>query len=155
MKRFLWPLAVLGSLMLTVGCTKQVPAPDLNFETTQKVVLTFRTGEEVEGKISPGSKVQLREPGVIWRARVGDVTEDKIILKGLTQVRTTSSMEAQAARLADAKVAVTESAPDKTLLRSDITGMQLIRFDAGRTAQRTSFWAYGAAALVLLLGERS
>ena len=39
MKRFLWPLAMLGSLVLNAGCTKEIPAPDLNFETTQKVVL--------------------------------------------------------------------------------------------------------------------
>ncbi len=86
---------------------------------------------------------------------MGEVTEDKILLKNLTQVRATNTSVVQAAREADAKIAVAESAPDKTLLRSDITKVQLIRFDAGRTAQQTSFWTYGAAMLVLLLGERS
>ena len=53
MKCLPWPLAMLGFLALIAGCTKQLPSPDLNFETTQKVVLTFRSGEEVEGKVRP------------------------------------------------------------------------------------------------------
>ncbi len=54
MKRLSWPLAMLGFLVLIAGCTKQLPSPDLNFESSQKVILTFRSGEELEGKVAPG-----------------------------------------------------------------------------------------------------
>jgi hypothetical protein len=155
MKRSSWPLAVLGSLVLIAGCAQQFPSPDLNFDSTQKVVLTFRGGEQVVGKVAPGRKVELREPGVIWRAKVGEITEEKILLKDLTQIRTTNTVAAQTAREADARIVVGESAPDKTFLRSEITKVETVKFDAGRTAQQTSFWAYGAAVLALLLGERS
>lgn len=155
MKRLSWLLAMLGSLAMIAGCAQQLPSPDLNFETTQKTVLTFRGGEQVVGKVSSGRKVELREPGFVWRATVGEMTEEKIVLKGLTQIRATNSVAAQTARAADARIVVGESAPDKTLLRSDITRVETIKFDAGRTAQQASFWAYGAAVLVLLLGERS
>jgi hypothetical protein len=155
MKRLSWLLAMLGSMALITGCAKQLPSADLTFETTQKVVLTFRGGEEVQGKIAPGKKIELREPGVIWRARVGEVTEDKIVLKEMTQIRVMNSVLAQATREEDARVAIGQSAPDKTLLRSDITKVETVRFNSGKTAQQTSFWAFGAAVLVLLLGERS
>jgi hypothetical protein len=155
MKRLSWPLAMLGSLVLIAGCAKQVPSPDLSFDTTQKVVLTFRGGEQVVGKVAPGRKVELREPGVIWRAKVGEITEEKILLKDLTQIRATNSVAAQAAREANAMVFIGETAPDKTFLRSEITKVEMVKFDGGRTAQQSSFWAYGAAVLILLLGERS
>ncbi len=95
MKRLSWLLAMLGSMALITGCAKQIPSADLNFETTQKVVITFRGGEEVQGKVAPGKKIELREPGVIWRARVGEVTEDKIVLKELTQIRVMNSISTQ------------------------------------------------------------
>jgi hypothetical protein len=155
MKCLSWPMAMLGSLVLFAGCTKQVPTPSLSFETTQKVIVNFRGGEELEGKIAPGKRVELREPGYVWRARVGEVTEEKIVLKELTQIRATDSVANQAARLADARVSVAEPAPDKTLLRGDITRVRNVKFDAGRTAQQTSFWAFGTAIVALLVGERS
>lgn len=155
MKRLSWLLAMLGSLVLIAGCAQQIPSPDLNFETTKRVILTFRGGEQLVGRVAAGKNVELREPGVIWRAKVAEVTEEKILLKGLTQIRATNTVAAQAAREADARIVVGESAPDKTFLRSEITKVETVTFDAGRTAQQSTFWAYGAAVLVLLLGERS
>ena len=51
MKRLSWLLAMLGSLAMIAGCAQQLPSPDLNFETTQKTVLTFRGGEQVVRKL--------------------------------------------------------------------------------------------------------
>jgi len=155
MNRSTWLLTMVGLLLLAGGCAKLVPSPDLTFESHQRVVLTFQGGEEIEGKIAPGKRVELREPEITWTAVVGDVTEEDITLNDLVRIRDASGVEMQATRAADAKFAVGEGGGDRTFLRSDITSVEAVKFDYGKAARSSSFWAYGAVVLTLLLGERS
>ncbi len=155
MNRLPWRSAMILCLFAAVGCAKHVASPDLTFETTQRVILTFRGGEQVEGKVAPGKRVELREPGIVWTARVGELSEDRIVLRNLVKVRDTSGVSLQIARAEEARVVATEPVPDKTLLRSEITRVEIVKTDVARTARQASFWAYGAAVLTLLLGDRS
>jgi len=154
MNRSPWLVAVIGCL-IAVGCAKQVSQPDLKFGAQQRVVLSFRGGEQVRGKIDTGSHVELREPGVVWTAQVGEITDDKIVLKHLTRVSDDRGMVMPLARAEDARFAITGPVPDKTLLRNEITGVDLLKVDGGRTARTVTFWSYGAVVLAILLGERS
>ncbi|MBD3162223.1 MAG: hypothetical protein GF346_07850 [Candidatus Eisenbacteria bacterium] len=155
MKPYPWLLAVVGALLVTGGCAKRVPSTDLTFEAHQKVVLTFRTGEELEGKISPGSSVELREPNMVWMANVGQVTDEQIELVDLVALKRKDGVELETSRLADARRVAGETAPDKTFLRTEIVGVDHVRIDIGETARQASFWTYGAVVLGLLVGERS
>jgi hypothetical protein len=146
---------MVGFLALAVGCAMQVPSPDMKFEAQQRVVMSFRGGEQVRGKIDTGNRVELREPGIVWNARVGEITDEKIVLKELVRVRDDRGVAMQVARAEDARLGIAASVPDKTLLRSDITGVELLKLDPGRTARNASFWTYGAVVLAVLLGERS
>ncbi|MBM3286547.1 MAG: hypothetical protein FJY88_04255 [Candidatus Eisenbacteria bacterium] len=154
MRRLSWLVAMVGCLA-AAGCAKRIPAQDTAFEATQTVMLAFRGGEQIEGRIAPGRKVELREPGIIWSAKVKDVTEDRIVLRDLVKVRDASGAAMQAARAADLRLSVAEQFPEKTLLRSEITRMEQIKMDIGRTAQYGSFLTYGVAVLATLLGDRS
>ena len=155
MNRSTWLLAMVGFLLVVGGCAKRVPSPDLTFESGQKVVLTFRGGEEIEGRIAPGNRVELREPQVTWTAIVGDVTEESIGLTDLVRIREADSVEMQVARAADAVFATGEAGVDQTFLRSDIVKVDQVRFDYGKAARTSSFWTCGAVVLTLLLGEWS
>jgi hypothetical protein len=155
MNRSTWLLAMVGFLLLAGGCAKQVPSPDLTFESHQSVVLTFKNGDEVEGKIAPGNRVELRESQATYTAIVRDLTEEAITLTKVVRVDNAGSVELQVARAADAKFAVVETEVDQTLLRSDIVEVSEVRFDYGRAARSTTFWTCGAVVLTLLLGERS
>lgn len=157
MNRFSFQKTLAGCLVVAAvaGCVKQVPAPDLGFEATQRVSVTFRGGEQIAGKIATGKRVELKEPGVIWAARVGEVSGERIVLKDLIRLRETDGVKMQVARAQDSRLRVSESAPDKVLLRGEITRVELLKTDMGRTARQASFWAYGAVVLTLLLGDRS
>jgi len=155
MKRSSWLVAMLGCVIAAGGCAKQVPSPDLKFGAQQRVVLSFRGGEQVCGKIDTGSSVELREPGVVWDARVGEITDDKIVLKGLVRVRNEKGVALQVTRAEEGRLGVTDPVPDKTLLRADITGVDLLKVDGARTAQNFTFWTFGAVVLALLLKEHS
>jgi len=148
--------AVLGMLVLLgAGCTRHVAVPDLGIEATQRVLLVFRGGEEVEGRIAAGNRVILREPGRVYSARIDAVTEERVVLKELILVREQTGVTLQVARAEQARVVATEIHPEKTLLRGDIVRVDRIQMDVAKTARRGSFWVYGAAVLALLLGERS
>ena len=155
MNRSTWLLAMVGFLLVGGGCTKRVPSPDLTFESNEKVILTFRNGEEIEGRIAPGDRIELREPQVTWTAIVGDVTEESIGLTDLVRIRDADGVDMQVARATDARFAAGETGIDQTFLRSDIVKVDQVRFDYGKAARSSSFWAYGAVVLTLLLGERS
>jgi hypothetical protein len=155
MNRVPWLIAMLGCMLVATGCTKRVPVAGDKFEAQQKVVLKLRGGEEVEGRMERGRTVELREPGTVWTAQVGAVTDEKIVLKDLILIRNTDGVKMEAARMKDARVDVSEGAPEKTFLRSEIVGVDLIKTDAAKTARNTTFWTFSAAVLTILLGERS
>ncbi len=155
MKRVPWQIAMLGCLLVAVGCAKRVPSPDMKFEAQQKVVLKLRGGEEVEGRMDRGRQVELREPGAVWSAHISEVTDEKIVLKDLVRLRDTNGVALQAARAKDTRLAVAEGAPEKSFLRSDIVGVDLLKTDTAKTARNTTFWTFSAAVLTILLGERS
>lgn len=155
MKHEPWLLVVLSSLVVATGCAKRVQSPDMTFEAQQRVVLTFRGGEEIEGRLDVGRKVQLREPEVLWTARIKELTEEKIVLTDLVRIRESSNARMEIDRASDYRLRISEPAPDKLLLRSEITRVDQIRTDAGRTGRISTFVGFGAAVVALLLGERS
>jgi hypothetical protein len=155
MNRVPWLIAMLGCLIIATGCAKRVPVAGDKFEAQQKVVLKLQGGEEVEGRMERGRTVELREPGAVWSARVGQVTDEKIVLKDLVRIRDTKGVELEAERMKDARLAVAEGVPEKTFLRSEIVGVELIKTDAGKTARNVTFWTFSAAVLTILLGEKS
>lgn len=155
MKHEPWLLVVLLSLVVAAGCAKRVESPDMTFEAQQRVVLTFRGGEEIEGRVEVGKKVHLREPDVVWTARIRELTEEKIVLTDLVRIREGSSAQMEVQRASDFRLRVADPVPDKLLLRSEITRVDYLKTDAGRTSRLASFVAFGAAVVGLLLGERS
>jgi len=154
MNRLPWLMAMLGCLLIAAGCAKRVPSASLDFESQQKVVLTLRGGEEIEGRMDRGKRVELRETGAVWMAEVGTVTDEKIVLKDLVCVRETEGVAYQAAREKDARMAVDEKVPEKAFLRSEIVGVEFVKTDGGKTARNTTFWVFSAAVLTILLGEK-
>jgi hypothetical protein len=155
MNRVPWLIAMLGCLLVTMGCAKRVPSPDMKFEAQQKVVLTLQGGGEVQGRMERGRTVELRESGVVWTATVGEVTDEKIVLKDLIRIRDTNAVKLESARAKDARVSVAEGAAEKSFLRSEIVGVDLLKTDPGKTARNTTFWSFSAAVLAIFLGEKS
>ncbi len=150
-----WMVVVLACLLWAGGCAKRVPSPDLTYEVHQKVVLTFRGGEEIEGRIASGKGVELREADGSWKATVSGVTEEQITLSNLVRIRDAKGVRLQAARAADAEYVATPPVPERVFPIADLVQVDRVKIDVVKTARTASFWTYGIVVLSLLVGERS
>lgn len=151
-------LACLGAVILALGfhgCSKRVPLADGVFEAQQRIMLTLKDGRTIEGKIGPGQKVEYRDGDSVYRARVASVSAEVIQLDDLILLDQANSYSMVSQRLADAKTRITEPAAPVTVPRAEIEKVEELRFDTALSARRTSFWLYGGAIFVMLLGERS
>ena len=151
-----WLVGALIALALIMGgCAKRVPLPNGNFEAPQHVVLTLKDGSTISGHIDPGARVEYRNGASIYRARVTDVTRDSLSLGEIVLVDRTDSYATVSTRLASARVVTEPPIPAVNVARTDISKVDLVKFDGGKTLRRTLFWAYTGALFVLLLGSRS
>jgi hypothetical protein len=143
------------SVLLSVGCVKTIPQPDQSYDASQRVVLKLRGDREIQGRIAAGRRVEYREPKLIWSARVKENTEDRLVLTDLVMVRERAGVALQSQRQAEGRIRVDSPAQDVTLLKNEVESVELVKTDVAKTARNATFWAYGAAVLSLLLGDRS
>jgi hypothetical protein len=151
-------LLALGILILAAGamdCSKRVPVENGAFEAQQKVVLTFKDGRTIEGRIAPGNRVSYQDQGAIYQGRVASVDEDSIQVSDLVLIQRQKDLSAAVSRLADSRKRISDPQPPVTVARKDLEKVELLRFDAAKSVRKMPFWAYGSAILILLLGERS
>jgi hypothetical protein len=153
--RTLIGVASLALVLSSQGCTKNIPLPDGKFEAQQNVVLTLKDGRTIRGHIGPELRVEYRVKEATYRARVATVGNESIRLDGLILLDQGDSYSMVSQRLADARTQLTAPLPPVTFPRSDIERVDEVRFDSGRSIRKASFWIYGGALFVLLLGERS
>jgi hypothetical protein len=137
------------------GCTKNVLLEGGKFEAQQKVLLTLKDGRTISGHIGPGQHVEYRDKGSVYRARIATVGNESIQVDDLVLLDQSGSFALVSQRLADAKTRITAPPAPVTFARTDIERVDEIRFDGARSLRRSSFWVYGGALFVMLLGERS
>jgi hypothetical protein len=138
-----------------VGCSKRVPVENGAFEAQQKVVLTFKEGRSLSGRIAPGNRVEYREKDAVYWGRVASVDEESIQIEALVLLERSHDFSAVSKRLADSRKRITDPVPPVTISRKDMEKVELVRTDAGKSFRKIAFWTYSGALLVLLLGERS
>ena len=155
MNRVPWPIAMLGCLLDDRGCAKRVPSPDMKFEAQQKVVLSSRAERKSRDGWTRANGSSSASPVPSGRARVGEVTDEKIVLTDRVRLRDTNGVAAAGGSRRRTRVSRSaEPLPEKTFLRSEIVGVEtLLKTDSGKTARNTTFWTFSAAVLTLLLGR--
>ena len=155
MNRTAWLLAMVGFLMVAGGCSKRVASPDLTFESHERVVLTLKSGEEIQGKFSPGKKVEIRGPSGVQSAVVQEVSEEAIVLADLNTIRDAKGVRLQTNRLGDMRYVVTEAPAGRTIPRGEILLVEQLRLDTMETTRVSGFLTHVAIVVALLMGERS
>jgi hypothetical protein len=146
---------LLGLAVLISGCAKRVPVPDGAFDSQQKVVLAFAGGKSVSGQIDTNARVRFEDQGKVYRARVRALSDSTIVLEHLVLVQEGDALDEVTARLADSRVSIGPVLPEVTLTRTDIQNVERMQFDGPRTLRNGTFWAFSAAVVAMLLGERS
>jgi hypothetical protein len=143
----------LASLMVA-GCTTTAPVPQDQYSRQQRVVMTFKNGDSLRGRIDVGSEVQYASSASIYQAEVSAIDDEKIVLGG-TRLLTEPGGAMERERMVSARVAVTDTLPQQVVLsKSDIQAIEEIRLDVSKTSLRVGFWGYAAVVLGLLLSER-
>jgi len=65
---------------LAAGCTTRVPVPVDQYSAQQKVVMTFKNDDVIQGRIVEGAEVHYTNEGRVYRAHVTDIDNDRIVL---------------------------------------------------------------------------
>ena len=69
-------LAIVVLVLAGLGCSRTVLISDSEFTARQKVVVTFEDGSWIKGKIGLDEKVTLVSNGMVYRARIDNVTTE-------------------------------------------------------------------------------
>lgn len=151
-----WAVLLLPVLLILgfAACTKRIPVEGTAFEATQNVLLTLRNDRSLKGRIGPGQRVEYRDGDAVYRARVTRVSADTIRLEGLLLLDR-GDYEVVSRRLADARLSAGPPEEAVVIPRADVEKVELVKFDAPRTARGLGFWSYGSALFLVFLGERS
>ncbi len=145
---------LLGALVLS-GCTKRVPVADGAFENTQRVLITFKDGRELRGKIDREGTVEYSEAGIEYRGTVSNVNDVQIVLRDLVKVQTVGSRQEVVERMADSRLYLAAPREEVILDRVDIASVERVRADGPRIGRAAGFWTAAGVVAVLILRERS
>lgn len=155
MNRTAWFLAMVGFLIVAGGCAKRIASTSLTFESHERVVLTLKSGEEIQGKFAPGKRVEIHGPSGVQSAIVQEVSEESIVLADLNVIRDAKGVRMQAKRIGDMRYVVTDAPAERTIPRDDILLVEQVRLDAMETTRISTFLTQVAIVVALLMGERS
>jgi hypothetical protein len=148
-------LLLLAALPLgTLACTKRIAVESGQFEATENVLLSLSGERSLKGRIGPGQRVEYRDHDALFRARVARVTADTIRLENILLLDQ-GGYEVVSARLADARMGAARTGEEVIIPRSDVRKVELVKFDASRTARGLGFWTYGSALFLMFLSDRS
>jgi hypothetical protein len=147
-------LILIVPLLGSNACTKRIAVDGAQFEATQNVRLSLTNGRSLQGRIGPGQRVEYRDRDAVYRARVAKVTADTIRLEGVLLLDR-GDYEVVSRRLADARMGAARSDEAVVIPRTQVEKVELVKFDASRTARGLTFWTYGSALFLKFLGDRS
>lgn len=147
-------LILIVSVLGSNACTKRIAVEGAQFEATQNVLLSLTNDRSLRGKIGPGQRVEYRDHGALYRARVAKVTADTIALESVLLLDR-EDYEMVSRRLADARVGDAGGDAAVIIPRSQVEKVELVKVDAFRTARGLAFWTYGSAMFLKFLGDRS
>jgi hypothetical protein len=137
-----------------IACTKRIAVESGQFEATQNVLLILTNERSLKGRIGPGERVEYRDHDAVFRARVARVSADTIRLESILLLDR-SGYDVVSRRLADARLGIAPAEETVVIPRSDVQKVELVKFDASRTARGLGFWTYGSALFLMFLGDRS
>ncbi len=154
-RAILLAMAVLVLCAAGLGCAKRVPWEG-PLEARRTMVLTFKDGSEIRGKINIDEKVELTTGGNVYRGVIEDLTDEEIELRDCRFVRRQGGSQAEEERLSQARVDLgMENIDSIVLQRADIKSTEHVKVDGLKTASRSVFWVVAGMASALLLAEKS
>jgi hypothetical protein len=138
---------------LVPGCSRLVPKETTEVEVQEKVLVTFKNGDLLRGRLDLDESVDVTVGGVVHRGRIVDLNQDEIMVGDAVPVKILGDHRYEAERMVDAKVQPMSTVTSYVFQRGDIDHVEQVTLDGAKTARRIGFWSSVGITLLLLFFE--
>lgn len=154
--RMRFGLVGLVLVALLTGCTRLTPASlEQDIGSADKVVLiTFRDGETLKGRIIENQTVTFQTFGKIYRGEVERVDDQQIVLKNAYISTEYDRFRVQRERMESGQLRITDQSTRIVLPTYRIARVERVSVDKARTARYGAFWVFTGSVLTAILSAR-
>jgi hypothetical protein len=148
-------LAALALIVSMAGCAKLLPATLDDLGSAEKVVLiTFRDGETLQGRVVENQTVTFRTFGKIYRGEVEEVGDQQIVIKNAYVSSEYDKFKVQRERMEEGQLHIVDQSTRIVLPTYRIVKVERLTVDKPKTARYMVFWAFTTSVLAAILNER-
>jgi hypothetical protein len=148
-------LGCLAMLLVLSGCARLLPASLDDLNSAEKVVLvTFRDGETLKGRIVENQSVVFQTFGKIYRGDVERVSEQQIVLKNAYITTEYDKFRVQRERMEQGQLRITDESTRIVLPTYRIVKVERLTVDRPKTVRYMAFWTFTASVLASILHSR-
>ncbi len=148
-------LGFLAMLLVFSGCARLLPATMNDLGSADKVVLvTFRDGETLKGRILKDQSVTFQTFGKIYRGQVEAVGDQQIVLKNAYIATEYDKYRVQRERMEQGQLRITDESTRIVLPTYRIVKVERLTVDKPRTVRNMAFWTFTASVLAAILHDR-
>jgi hypothetical protein len=146
-------LALCG---LLTGCSQLSPATLQDLGSADKIVLiTFRDGETLKGRIIEDQTVTFQTFGKIYRGEIERVSDAEIVLKNAYISTEYDRYRVQRERMEKGTLRITDDQSERIVLPTyRIAKVERVSVDKAKTARYGIFWGFTASVLAAILTAR-
>jgi len=154
MRQMLRAACILLPILLT-GCARLLPATLSDLGSAEKVVvITFRDGETLRGRIIENQTVVFQTFGKIYRGEVEEVGDQQIVLKNAYVASEYDRFRVQRERMEKGQLKITDESTRIVLPTYRIVKVERQTIDKPKTARYIGFWAFTTSVLAAILSDR-
>lgn len=153
--RFLSGLLGLALLAGLTGCARLTPATMNDLGSADKVVLiTFRDGETLKGRVIQNQTVTFQTFGKIYRGEVEKVDDQQIVLKNAYISTEYDRFRVQRERMESGQFKITDESTRIVLPTYRIAKVERVSINKAKTARYMMFWGFAGTVLAGILSAR-
>jgi hypothetical protein len=132
-----------------------LPATLDDLGSAEKVVLiTFRDGETLKGRIVENQTVVFHTFGKVYRGEVEEVGDQQIVIKNAFVSSEYDKFRVQRERMEEGKLRITDQSTRIVLPTYRIVKVERVTVDKPKTVRFMFFWAFSTSVVAAILNER-
>lgn len=147
-------LVLAASMLVVGGCSKRVPSTEANFSAAANMVVTFRDGEQLIGRMADGEQVTYVTFGRVYRATIQDVGPPDFVLTDAYVQGEYDRFGVQRDRLENAELYIRDQTTEIRIPRYKIVSVEQVQFDKVVSARNAVFWGFTTFILSQILSAR-
>ncbi len=155
MRNVLRAVCLALPILFFTSCAKLLPASLKDLGSAEKVVvITFRDGETLRGRIIKDQTVVFQTFGKIYRGEIDEVGENQIVLKNAYVASEYDRFRVQRQRMESGQLKITDQSTRIVLPTYRIVKVERQMIDKPKTVRYMGFWAFTGTVLAAILTDR-